>query len=154
VAISNLFAKLLASLCLTCGPPLLSQTGLTSLHGTVVAIFVDKDKIVAGADSLETGEHIAQNVKHCKIIPLGNETFFAAAGDTSLAAHTATGDIPIFDAHQVAREAFAQFKNDKISIRVGHMASYWSQTIRKRIQNEFRAHPVDTPPIKYPSGVC
>jgi hypothetical protein len=149
----NLLIKLLTCLCLTCGPSSTSQTIFTSGHGTIVVVFLENDKIVAGGDSFENRDNVGTNVHRCKISKLSDEAFFVAAGDVSLTSHETTGVlIPIFDAHEVAKGAFGKFRNEKSDIRMLKMANYWTTTIKGKIQAAIHSHPETPLPLKTIQG--
>ncbi|PYX32563.1 MAG: hypothetical protein DMG77_03255 [Acidobacteria bacterium] len=81
----NKFVQVLTFFGFVCGcPACFGQSMMSAAHGTLVIIVADKDRIVAGADSLTTGVTVDGTDTSCKLMPLSKEMFFAATNKTAV----------------------------------------------------------------------
>jgi hypothetical protein len=109
----------------------------TTLHGTLVLIQADSNRIIVAADSRRRSGPGEFTDSACKINVLGPHMFFTAAGDVALTHVDHGRDIIVYDAHEFAKTVF---KTHQMST-AHEIAGLWSELIRRRLQRAINATP-------------
>lgn len=135
---ANNVVKVLAYFCFICGTPaLFSQSTTIVLHGTIVLVLRENDRIIIAADSM-TKEELGKakpTYNACKINRLGNSTFFSATGRIFLGDKKGRERVFVFKAHDLSKQAFARFKEEpNTDARTKRMAKFWGNSICNRLR--------------------
>lgn len=139
----NKFVQVLTFFGFVCGcPACFGQSMMSAAHGTLVIIVADKDRIVAGADSLTTGVTVDGTDTSCKLMPLSKEMFFAATNKTAVS-HVDSGKrVFFYDAHQFAKGSFSRFRSQKnTDTRVNRIATDRGDSVSKKMNEYLIAYP-------------
>ena len=119
-------------------PAALAQyTGFVG-YGSIVVVIREENRILIGADSMETWSDKHPTYDECKITPLGDSVIFSAVGSVD------AGDEKvgvIYSAHEIAKETFAKFKDlPNTNSRTRKMADYWGRVVLNRMRDAIAKH--------------
>jgi hypothetical protein len=126
MATLNNIGKALAGFCFVCTcPALLTQSAEVVLHGSIVLVVRENNRILFAGDSMGIDSGREATYSSCKITPLG-DTIFSAVGNIDVGNEKAGKRVFLYEAHELAKATFARFKDmPNTDSRTRRTADYW-----------------------------